>query len=221
MNSLDDFLRYIRENQNIESKIALANSAKREFNLTRDRSVYYCNDFAVRFSQSKGASFSNTVLSLSCLQKYDRIPFLVCLVTPDGVAVFIANTTFISKISHSSHELRIDNIKGSFNGSDIVKTYNGIGNCIDNIRKLFAYHIEIDFNENLERLVEATNNISGTGSKYVVEKIGRQNILASVHRAISFCSSNNYNILLNDLDERVLQYKDEILIASHIENVKL
>jgi len=36
-----------------------------------------------------------------------------------------SNTTFLKKISHSSHELRTDNIKGSFNGSDIMVVYEG------------------------------------------------------------------------------------------------
>ena len=63
---------------------------------------------------------SNTVLSLSALQKYDDKPFIVCIVTPDTNYMMLANSTFLKKISHSSQELRVDNIRGSFNGSDIM-----------------------------------------------------------------------------------------------------
>ena len=96
------------------------------FTLVRDRSVYSCPEFAVRVCSSKNRSFSNTVLSLSSLLKYDDKPFIVILDTPDGCELFLANTTFLKKISHSSHELRTDNIKGSFNGSDILTSYDGI-----------------------------------------------------------------------------------------------
>ena len=40
-----------------------------KFSLIRDRSIFYCEDFAVRVSYTKTTSFSNTVLSLSNLQK--------------------------------------------------------------------------------------------------------------------------------------------------------
>lgn len=39
------------------------------YSFTLDRKVYYCRYFAVRFSYSQSGTFSNTVLSLSALQK--------------------------------------------------------------------------------------------------------------------------------------------------------
>lgn len=65
------------------------------FTLVRDRSVYSCPEFAVRVCSSKNRSFSNTVLSLSSLLKYDDKPFIVILDTPDGCELFLANTTFL------------------------------------------------------------------------------------------------------------------------------
>jgi len=40
----------------------------------------------------------------------------------------MANTTFLKKISHSSHQLRVDNVRGSFLGHDIMREYEGIEN---------------------------------------------------------------------------------------------
>ena len=40
----------------------------------------------------------------------------------------LANTTFLHKISHSSQDLRVDNIKGSFNGHDIMREFEGVCN---------------------------------------------------------------------------------------------
>lgn len=69
-----------------------------KFSLTVDRKVFYCKYFAVRISYSKSGSFSNTVLSLSALKKYDRIPFFVILVSAQNEnKVFLANTTFLKK----------------------------------------------------------------------------------------------------------------------------
>ena len=64
--------------------------------------------------------------------------------------------------------MRVDNIRGSINGSDIMKTLSGIKNEPNNFEELFAIHAEIGFEGNLARLVEATNNISPNGIKYVV-----------------------------------------------------
>ena len=111
---------------------------------------------------------SNTVLSLSALQKYDSRPFFVCIVASSENYLLLANTTFLKKISHSSQELRIDNIKGSFNGSDIIFDFQGIENTPKNFQSLYAYHEGLSFQDNLERLVESTNGIVGRVQKYQV-----------------------------------------------------
>ncbi|MCJ7649828.1 MAG: hypothetical protein MUP85_14540, partial [Candidatus Lokiarchaeota archaeon] len=170
---------------------------------------------------SSSTSFSNTVLSLSKLLKFDNIPFLICLVTQQENKIFLANTTFLSKISHSSQELRSDNIRGSFNGSDIMKNFNDIENNRENIERLYAIHSEIGFDGNLIRLVEATNNISPSGSKFYLGDKEKQNVLNSVERAIAFNESKYIFELKKDLDERVNRFRNEIIIASHIENVNI
>jgi hypothetical protein len=175
--TLQRLLNLIQENNGINDKARLARKIADAFHLIQDRSVYYCDDFALRFSSSGSRNFGNTVLSLSNLRKYDDRPFIVCLVTPTRNYCLIANTTFLKKISHSSQELRENNIRGSFNGSDIVREFEGIYNTAENIERLYAIHAEIGFEGNLARLVEATNNISPSGTKYHVRDTAATTIL--------------------------------------------
>ena len=199
-------------------KAVLASNVQQEFKLILDRSVYYCEYFAIRFSSTKSLSFSNTVVSLSKLQKFDELPFLVCQVTSSENIIYLANTTFLRKVSHSSQDLRIDNIRGSVNGSDIMREFNGIVNEPRNFKELFNIHAELGFSENLPRLVEATNNISPSGSKFDITADNAVNIDQAPDRAVRFVRSNEYLQLKLDLDERVRRVRGEIVIAGCIEN---
>lgn len=216
-----DFIEFIRSRDGIANKSRLISEVQKKFGLTKDRSVYYSEYFSVRFSFSSSTSFSNTVISLSNLQKYDDSPFIVCLVTPGKNILYLANTTFLQKISHSSQELRTDNIRGSLNGSDIAKEFNGIGNSPENFEKLFNIHAELGFDGNLTRLVEATTNISPSGEKFGISAKQKNIIMNSIDRAIEFVKSKEYLELKSELDAKVQQYKTEILIAGFIENVNI
>jgi hypothetical protein len=211
----------IRKNNGINDKARLTKIITAAFGLTRDRSVYYCAEYAIRFSSSSSRNFGNTVLSLSNLRKYDDRPFIVCLVTPEQNFSFIANSTFLRKISHSSQELRENNIRGSFNGSDIMREFEGIENCDENIVRLFEIHAGIGFEENLPRLVEATNNISPSGVKFGVDEAARDSILSAPSRAIRFVASQDASTLKSELDAKVAKFKNEILLAALIENVNV
>lgn len=221
MTRISELLDTITAHDGINDKGKLTKLIAAKFGLIQDRSVYYCSDFAIRFSSGSGLSFSNTVLSLSNLKKVDHIPFLVCLVTPSINYVLLANSTFLRKISHSSQQLRFDNIKGSFNGSDIIRDFEGISNDQTNIQRLFDIHREIGFEENLPRLVEATNNIVPTGHKFVVLPDAESRIMSSPARAARFVASQEALILKKELDDRVDRFKNEILVASLIENVNV
>lgn len=133
----------------------------------------------------------------------------------------LANTTLLKKISHSSQELRENNIRGSFNGSDIAREFEGISNSPENIGRLFDIHAGIGFEGNLVRLVEATNNISPTGIKFVVSKSAASVILAAPQRAESFIVSKEYAVLKAELDAQVSKFRSEILLAALIENVNV
>lgn len=218
---LKSLIQLIHVHDGINDKARLTRLVSDEFGLTKDRSVYYCSDFAIRFSSSGGRNFSNTVLSLSNLRKYDDRPFIVCLVTPSQNFCLIANTTFLKKVSHSSQELRENNIRGSFNGSDIVREFEGISNSTENIARLYDIHAEIGFEGNLARLVEATNNISPSGTKFVVGDDERRNIIDAPSRAMRFVASRDADTLKAELDKKVDKFKNEILLAALIENVNV
>lgn len=218
---IDDLVGTIEQFHGIADKAALATRIQRQYNLVKDRSVYYCKWFAIRFCKSNSRAFGNTVLSLSALQKYDDRPFIVCLVTPTENFLMLANTTFLKKISHSSQELRIDNIKGSFNGSDIMRFYEDVENCENNFEFLFTSHENYAFQENLARLVEATNNIRPIGHRFEPDRDQEICIYKSVDRAIAFLDSREYYILDEDLQERVHSVEKEIAIAAFIDNVNL
>lgn len=211
----------VKANNGINDKARLARIVADRFQLTKDRSVYYCTELAIRFSSSASRNFGNTVLSLSNLRKYDDRPFVVCLVTPSTNFCLLANSTLLKKISHSSQELRENNIRGSFNGSDIVREFEGINNSPENIERLFDVHAGIGFEGNLARLVEATNNISPTGIKFLVSDDAASIILAAPERAGRFLQSEDHAILKTELDTQVRRFQSEILLAALIENVNV
>jgi len=208
-------LRDLNDKQKVADQIAL------QFGLTKDRSVYYCKDFALRFSASEHENFGNTVLSLSTLQKYDHVPFIVVLVMPGQIKCLLANSTLLKKVSHSSQELRINNIRGSFNGSDILRELSGISNEDANLVKLFNIHEVVGFDENLPRLVENTNNIVPSGKSFTPDKNELKNLLLAPERALKFLTSKEYKELNRELDSKVSEFKNEIMLAAMIENVNV
>lgn len=219
---IKNFIDFFNKNKSESDKTNLVKLAKAIFNLTTDRKILYCDSFAVRFCYSRTGNFSNTVLSLSALQKYDHIPFfivLVCRAQPNRF--YLANSTFLEKISHSSQELSMNNIKGSFNGSNILKIYHDIPNNEENVAKLFPFHTGITWKENLQRLVEATHHIEPRITKPDFGEKTTQSIIHSIKRSIDFINSANFSKLRQYLDERVEQAKDAIFIASRIENVNI
>lgn len=148
-------------------------------------------------------------------------PFIVCVTTPSENFLFLANSTLLRKISHSAQKLRENNIRGSFNGSDIERELEGIANEPANLARLFDIHAVLGFDGNLARLVEATNNISPTGNKFNVDDGALKAILAAPERARSFVASSDSRTLKVELDARVAEYKNEILLAALIENVNV
>lgn len=219
---IDTLIKTIFEIQPGQPKEAFISAVQEVFNLVKDRSVYSCKDFAVRFCTSKSKSFSNTVLSLSALEKYDARPFVVVLCTPQKTYMYLANSTLLKKISHSSQELRIDNIKGSFNGSDIVKEYGGIPNTPNNFEQLFSAHQAFSWEDNLERLVEATGGIVPRKKRYEVRSEREAtNLELAPDRTLDFLKSPFFDELENDLDTRTKRSADAIVIAALIDNVNL
>jgi len=218
---IDELVAFLATIKGGRDKASIASKVMQRFNLSKDRSVYSCDEYAIRFSVSETSSFGNTVLSLSVLQKYDHLPFIVVLITRDSIECFLANSTCLKKISHSSQQLRENNIKGSFNGTDILRLIAGRENNKDNLREIFAIHQSIGFEGNLPRLVEATNNISPSGKRYEIGASQLAVLLDAPNRSKSFLRSEHCVDLKNELDGRVDALKNEILIAALIENVNI
>ena len=219
-----DFVNLIVKNKNVNTKEEIIDIVNNTFNLTNKRAVYYTDNFAAVFCYSKNASFSNVVLSLAILKKYDNIPCFVVLVRKDlDNIIYLINTTFLDKISHSSQKLRIDNIKGSFLGSNIRKNIDELDkkNSPENFVDLFSYHANFSWEENLERLVESTNGIKPNKQKVELSEEELKNLYNSPIRAIQFCQSGNYNKLIKDLQKRCTESKDVISKVSNIDNVNI
>ncbi len=204
-----------------KNKEELGRIIQSEFDLTYKKPVYIGEHFTIRFSKGECNRFNNTVLALSKLEKYDERPFIVCLVGEKDNHLFLANATFLKKVSHSSKELRIDNIRGSFNGSDIFKEYIGIANTPAHFEELFAIHEGFSFEENLKRLVEETNNITPQDKRTFLDEEGIANILNAVQRSKDFIDSEYYRELEGILEDKVQQVHTEINLLAHTDNVNL
>lgn len=185
------------------------------------RSVYVADGFSIRFSEAMTGGFSNTVLSLSALAKHDTLPFIVAVVRKSSVNFLLANATFLKKISHSAQELRVDNVKGSFNGSDIMTVYEGVTNTPENFDELFSLHSAFTWEDNLERLVEKTNSIVTRNIRFQPSDAEKELILNAPVRFADAINSESYMSVEQKLIAQIDLKKSEILAASKIDNVNI
>lgn len=197
----------IKSNEGKGDKDYLTDIVVKQFNLqkpSKGAAVFYCDYFAIRFCEAKGKtdSVSNTVMKFLFCKNYDSIPVLVCAVGPKQNFIHLANATFIQKVSHSSLNLRVDNIVGSINYPNIMKEYEGIPNEPENFEKLFMIHSQIEFDKNLIRIVEATKEINPTGKKFTPTEEQKRIILEAPERAYDFIISNAYEELKDSLDKK-------------------
>ena len=215
------FIDTYRKKHRDAGKSEIASAASSHFGLTSHRAIFAADDVAVRFSSAAGQSFSNTVCSLSALRPFDDRRFVVVVVRPDSTDYFLANTTFLKKISHSSQHFRIDNVRGSFNGSDILREYGGLQNLPVNFDQLFAMHQEFTWDENVTRLAEATGLIRGTGQRFVPSPAQRQAILASPALARDLIGRRDYVDVKKELNKLVVEKTGAILRHAAVDNVNI
>jgi len=217
------FIRSYRHDNPDASKDQVAAAAAKALGLIKHRKVYACSEYAMRFSSASGASFSNTVLGLGQLRQFDNKPFVVVVCRPALTEFLLANTTMLKKISHSSHRLRVDNIRGSFLGHDIAREYDGISNTPENFEQLFSCHLEFTWEENLERLVEATTAIAGTGRRFAPTAEQHRTILESPALAAELSKRGSYKKLKTELAQIVLERATEVLriAQAHPTNVNI
>jgi len=215
------FLRQYKATHMAADKGEIQAVASKQFGLTKKRSVYEGPSFALRFCEANQASFSNTVVGLSTLKEYDDMPFVVCVVRPKELEFLLANSALLKKISHSSHQLRVDNIRGSFLGHDIRREYKGLLNEPANFEKLFALHQQVGWSENVKRLVNATDAIEPTGRRQVFTSNVRHNILAAPQLAASLSGRDDYQAVEAELTALVKPNRAAILKAAEVDNVNL
>jgi hypothetical protein len=189
--------------------------------LRRERSVYAGDSFSVRFSKASGSSFPGTVLSLSTLQKYDHLPLVVCVIHSTGIEMLLANSTLIDKLSHSSHRLTLNSVRGSFNGTNIIRSFDGLENQPRNFGELFTRHLAVGFDENYSRIVENTLAIKARGARFAATAAEVATILDAVGMAKALSRHTGYLVLATRLAQSVEQNRDAILMAATSDNVNL
>lgn len=215
---IQSFIDEVENSTGIGNKDIVANTIEAKFHLSRKGAIYYCDDFAVRFcsTKSKTDSVSNTVMALKHIKFFDKIPLFVCVVGQNSNYIRLVNATFIKKVSHSSKNLREDNIVGNINYSDIMKKYDGIDNSENYYEQLFNIHKQISFSDNLRRIVQETNNIVPSRKKFIPTEEQRRIILEAPDRAYDFIKSDTYSKLKSDLDEKTRAAESDIqLIEMH------
>ena len=217
-----DFIQLVLSKKDLNKKDDMIRTVKQCFCLNKTGALYRHNDsFAVAFAYCKYGFFPNVVSSLKTLKKHDDIPcFVVVVKRKMENSIYMINSTFLDKISHSSQKLSMDKIVGSFLGSDIRKRIDEFGkeNKIDDFDFLFERHKEIGFEKNLQRLVNKTSGIGQKKDKVEFSEEERENILGAPERALRFIASECYTTLLNDLNERCKRVKDAILVVSQNDN---
>ncbi len=222
--NLDEVLDFIElyKSENVDAGKNVVQAAVREnFEYVHDRSLCVLPHLAIRFAEANAGTFSNTVVSLSKIHQFDHIPVVVVVVRPRSVEFLLANSTFIRKISHSSQKLAIDKVRGSFNGSDIIRQVNGIANERQNFASLFALHREKPWSENLARIVKATAVIAPRGVRFAPTLDEIERILASPGFSSKVLSDVAYRDTAQALYQMVKERSGEILTAAGSENVNL
>jgi hypothetical protein len=189
--------------------------------INKGRSVFVVSNYCIRFSEANIGSFSNTVWSLSGLKKYDSMPVVICIVRPDRLDFRLANATFLKRISHTSHKLRIDNIRGSFLGHDIMDEYEGIPNRPEHFGELIAIHAEFGWDENVERLVEATNSIIARSTRFQPTPGELAVLRDAPRRAAAVITAQRFKMSERELSELVERNRTRLLAAAALENVNL
>jgi hypothetical protein len=217
---LDRFLQQYYSKHESISKTKIIDDVAKALELRYAKPVFFDPNggYACRFSYSSTSGFSNTVLGLSRLWEFDRtLPFIVCVLRPKSYELFLANTTFLKKISHSSQNLTYSNIRGSFNGSDIMRAYNGIANTPENFNTLYNIHKEVDPSHNLSRLVAETNLIAGTKERFPLDTMTKQHIRHGVIESLTNSETQELDSIKNELDKRVDDLRERILQLAYEE----
>ena len=209
-----------QQNPSID-KSSFGGALASRFGLQLGRKVYYAEDFAVRFSFSAKAGFSNTVVGLREIKNFDDRPFLVCLLRPTEVQTLLANSSLIKKVSHSSQKLSMTCIRGSINGSDILRELDGVSNKPENFEALYELHASFTWQENLERIVTATGAITATGRRFEPTAQQVELLLQAPLRSREVEDTGRLAEIEGMLQRMLSEREPAVLSAAEIDNVNL
>ena len=189
-----------------------------------DRNLFAHKDFKIRVASinSDSQQLSNTIKSLDSIIKYDDLPIILMIVSPNQIYYRLANLTFIKKVSHSSKLLEVSNIKGSINGSDIMSEFKGLKNSKENFEKLFSMHLLENKKENIERIVNETLDIKGsvsTGKKISVSSKDFEKYIKTENKLLT---SKEFSIIEDADRKKILNLSKEIIeVFETVDNVNL
>jgi hypothetical protein len=161
------------------------------------------------------------VISLSTLKNFDDRPFLVCLLKPSGVETFLANSTMIKKASHSSQKLTIYCVRGTILGHDILRTVDNLVNQPSDFEALYEAHLAFGWDENLERIVDATSAIAATGKPFTPTPAQREALLRAPEKSQEAERGGRMGRIENTLQARLAEREKQVLTAAESGNVKL
>ena len=200
------------------TKELLISTLGARFRLARERAVYVGEHFAIRFCFSSVRGFSNCVLSLSAVQRYDDNPLVVCLLSPEGVEMFLANSTFIARAGHSSHRLSMECVRGTILGSDILREVSGVPNRPEHFARLLELHAETEWEDNLSRIVVATNGITSVSRIYAPTLEQKRHLLDAPHRSHAAEACGAMAHVENALIARLAGNRDGVLRLARCAN---
>lgn len=200
-NSLTSFIAAADNN-----KQTVKNAVKDKFCLIKNGAFLTNNTFTICFSSTKAAgSCSNTVAAFKKIISYDEKPIFCCLTTPTTNNLYLINTSFINKVSHSSKNLSKTKYTGSINFSDILQTPMALSNKPCNFTELFNKHLTRNKQTVINHIIENTSNIEPSKDKIMFSLKEVKDILSYPEREREFLTSLGYKNLYSIVKNRVKQ----------------
>ena len=197
----------------------------KEFKLEKvDRNLFAHKDFKIRVASTNSNSpkLGNTFKSFNSIIKYDDLPIILMIVSPNQIYYRLVNLTFIKKVSHSSKLLEVSKIRGNLNGPDIMSEFNGLENSKENFDKLFSMHLLENKKENIERIIRETHNIKAsvsTGKKISVSLKDFEQYIKTENKLLT---SKEFSIIENTDRKKILNLSKEIIeIFETVDNVNV
>jgi len=97
----------------------------------------------------------------------------------------------------------------------------GIPNRLPYFEELFALHIAFSWEENVERLVEATNAIVARDTRFIVTEEHKEILSSAPERAAVALETQAWSEVEQGLSQGVEQHHQEILQIAQIDNVNI